>query len=295
MPDETTPAPSSLDVAAARDALTWAIGALDALALAYIPEKRREASTMFPRLVALREALPDVNADSMRSLRALVSAVEQAAQIDAKEEIDDNGHAWARVSALVSALGFRFQQAERRASEEAARATRLAEEIAETRIVLGSPSEDLTTPEGARVITRGLEEAHEALNEMTTERDTLRTRLASTERALAEARDDAKAGWRAQDLTHEHMERFAKMTTVDDLLFSYLADWLDWGRLTLERVRDRNAPSDADLVVGPDETVRTALLRYAQSHGSDRFLAELHAAMAAPTSPAPTTPTTETT
>jgi hypothetical protein len=243
MPDTPSPAPSSpasLDVAAAHDALTWAIARFEKDSernagldsdLARHGNARRAG--WITSLVALREALPDVNADSMRSLRALVSAVEQAAQIDAKEEIDDNGHAWARVSALVSALGFRFQQAERRASEAKARATR---------------AEDALAIANANCIERD----RECFD--------LRQRLASTERALAEARDDAER-WR-------FARRYFSVDSDGDGEFLFMHD-------------DRPS-ADAYVHRGFGNTV-------------DSIIDASIAREAAAASSAPTTPTTETT
>jgi hypothetical protein len=220
MPDTPSPAPSSpaslVDVAAARDALTWAIGALDALALAYIPEKRREASTMLPRLVALREALltpvgtepPTTLADIIAGnawLTTQLAATERRASevsrlsrdaaialADADQFVCMAHPHESRISEALCSAKYQLAAAERRASEAEARATRAEREIAETLIVV----------EGVRIIAQGFEEAHEALSEMTTERDDLTARLADSERALAEARDAQRfagrvmASWR---------------------------------------------------------------------------------------------------
>src|SRR5690348_4742134 len=51
--------------------------------------------------------------------------------------------------------------------------------------------------------------------------------------AGADLGDEVRAAWRAQDITHGHMERFANEVIVANLLFDYLADWLDWGSLTM--------------------------------------------------------------
>ena len=55
-----------------------------------------------------------------------------------------------------------------------ARIEATTKEIEDTRVELGSPSESLTTPEGARVITRALEAAYDRIAELEQEREDVR-------------------------------------------------------------------------------------------------------------------------
>jgi hypothetical protein len=154
MPDETTPAVPSLDVAAARDALDVCIAHFDgwakfasqtddsapepldperpdgettedvAIAIGALAVKRRTS------LLALREALARSEAsDTHALLRAYVDAGYSAGQYDAHG--GDSDDAWKRCADLRTVLGLRYVEmedrlavAERRASEAEARATR---------------------------------------------------------------------------------------------------------------------------------------------------------------------------
>lgn len=96
--------------------------------------------------------------------------------------------------ALAEAKKWRDECATLRAQLAAAR-----KEIDDTRIELGSPSESLTTPEGARVITLGLEAAHANIAE-------LEQKLATaTERATAAERDLALATGPVDDVTRQRL------------------------------------------------------------------------------------------